>query len=142
MKFFKLQRHPTHTKRSCIVWTRPPKIVLKLNVNGTLFFDQQKTIIDMILRDHKETLCFLASIDVPSLHELEVIELLAILRGFQLCLMKGIKHLIVESAKGLSRECKGVANTLARHAWYINNIVIWESICDFVFTVFSLDCND
>lgn len=74
-----------------------PPDYLKINVDGEVFFDNYKAGIDMILRDENGETIQAASIAELGVKEPEDLELLAILKGLQLCLRMGIKKIIIES---------------------------------------------
>lgn len=66
-------------------------------MDGALFFDQQRDRISIVVRDSKAAICFVASIGISYIKDLEIVKLLALLRGPQLYLAWGISHLLVES---------------------------------------------
>lgn len=47
--------------------------------------------------DQDASLCFAASIGILYIQDPKTVELLALLRDLQLCLTRGISHLLVES---------------------------------------------
>ncbi|KAF5477566.1 hypothetical protein F2P56_004192 [Juglans regia] len=78
-------------------WFPPPVGHLKLNVDGALFHEQSRSGVGMILRDETGKVIFSASkLEHESIDPMEV-ELVALLRGLQLCLLLGIHDLEVES---------------------------------------------
>lgn len=60
--------------------------LLKHNVDGTLFADQRRAGLEMIVCKNQGRFFFGASIAIPEAHVLEEIKLLAIHKGLQLCL--------------------------------------------------------
>lgn len=95
--FSTLWCQPSSTNRSLGKWSKPLANFLKLNVDGVLFFDQKRAGLCHAVCDLDATLCFAASIGIPCIQDLEIVDLLALLRGLQLCLAWGISHLLVES---------------------------------------------
>ncbi|KAG6620210.1 hypothetical protein I3842_Q075500 [Carya illinoinensis] len=77
-------------------WQPPPEGVLKLNIDGALFSDQCKAGVGAVLRDKEGKIIFVASKSEPTIADPLEIELLAILRGLQLCVSLGIIALKVE----------------------------------------------
>ncbi|XP_042965942.1 uncharacterized protein LOC122299620 [Carya illinoinensis] len=90
------QKNPDHIKLNGL-WSPPPEGFLKLNVDGALFFDQKKAGIGAVLRDGRGEVILAASKMECYIEEPETIELVAILRGLQLCIQSGISKLVVES---------------------------------------------
>ncbi|XP_035551132.1 uncharacterized protein LOC118349700 [Juglans regia] len=84
-------------KKSKDRWIAPPVGTLKLNVDGALFFDQQRAGVGALLRDEKGDVLLTACKKEMTVNNLLEIELLAILRGLQLCLHKGIPKLEIET---------------------------------------------
>ncbi|KAF5445494.1 hypothetical protein F2P56_034541 [Juglans regia] len=77
-------------------WEPPPPGFLKLNVDGVMFADVGKAGIGVILRN-KEGQVVMAAIKKEDMaDEPATIELIAWLRGLQLCLPLGISKLVVE----------------------------------------------
>ncbi|XP_042958008.1 uncharacterized protein LOC122293496 [Carya illinoinensis] len=70
---------------------------LKLNVDGAIFSDQCRSGIGVVLRDDKGQVTFAASKLEDALADPMEIELIAILRGIQLCIPLGIAELQIES---------------------------------------------
>lgn len=54
---------------------------MKLNVDESLFFDKNKAIVWLILRDIQGDTCLAANISKDGICDLEHIELVAILKG-------------------------------------------------------------
>ncbi|XP_042950144.1 uncharacterized protein LOC122282259 [Carya illinoinensis] len=90
------QKNPDHIKLNGL-WSPPPEGFLKLNIDGALFFDQKKAGIGAVLRDGRGEVILAASKMECYIEEPETIELVAILRGLQLCIQSGISKLVVES---------------------------------------------
>ncbi|XP_022848821.1 AP-4 complex subunit mu-like [Olea europaea var. sylvestris] len=78
-------------------WSAPPKKALKLNIDGALYFDSNKSRIGIILRDQEGETILPASGPTNTILEPEHIEAHALVKGLQLCLNLGISHLVVES---------------------------------------------
>lgn len=78
-------------------WEPPQVEFLKLNVDGAIFFNLEKTGIGIILQDSRGKPLFAASIDKILVAQPESIYALSILRGLQLYIHPGIFHLIVVS---------------------------------------------
>lgn len=78
-------------------WLPPPQRSLKLNVDGFIFHDQQISGVGVILRDEKGRVLFAVSKKEMAVNGPIEIELLAILRGLQLCIHKRITNLVIES---------------------------------------------
>ncbi|KAF5481541.1 hypothetical protein F2P56_002182 [Juglans regia] len=78
-------------------WSRPPANRFKLNCDGALFFDQNKTGIGAILRDSHGFLFMALSRGEEEFIELEIVEATAVLRGLQFYLNIGIQNLEIES---------------------------------------------
>lgn len=134
----------------------------------------------MALYNEAGNFCFVASLRIQDIHEMEVIELIAILRRLQLCATKDMEHLNVESDCLLMvQECNTtgppssrlgilveeicklrdcfrtctiahvfwehnvLAHTFARHAWQVQDVIIWETIPNSASAAFWLDsdCN-
>ncbi|XP_042950614.1 uncharacterized protein LOC122282698 [Carya illinoinensis] len=96
-------------------WQPPPEGVLKLNIDGALFSDQCKAGIGAVLRDKEGKVIFAASKSEPAIADPMEIELLAMLRGLQLCVSLGITSLQVESDSLLTvqeLEKEGYSTTL------------------------------
>ncbi|XP_042944784.1 uncharacterized protein LOC122278665 [Carya illinoinensis] len=83
-------------KYSC-KWQPPPVGSLKLNVDGATFSDQCRSGIGVVLRDDKGKVTFAASKPEDAIADPMEIELIAILRGIQLCIPLGIVELQIES---------------------------------------------
>lgn len=66
-------------------------------MDGALFHDKKRAGIDVILRDEKGEVYFAASKKEMDVNDPIEIELLAILRGLQLCLHRGINNLGIKS---------------------------------------------
>ncbi|XP_042950059.1 uncharacterized protein LOC122282170 [Carya illinoinensis] len=82
-------RHPRKTQCSC---------ALKLNVDGAIFEDQEKVGVAMLLRNDRGLVLFSASkMENGVIIDPMEVELLAILRGLQLCIRMGILELVIES---------------------------------------------
>lgn len=84
-------------KQKVMKWEPPLIGCHKLNVNGALFFDLQKSSIGCVIRDHSGKLLLATSLAVRDAHDLGTIEALALLRSFQLCMYQGFQNLIIES---------------------------------------------
>lgn len=104
---FKELRVTSHaTKRKIGKWLKPLVNLLKLNLDGALFFDHQKVRIGMVLLNKLGALCFAASLRIQEINKLEVVELMAILRGLQFCATWDIENLIIESdCLSMVQEC-------------------------------------
>ncbi|CAI9757430.1 unnamed protein product [Fraxinus pennsylvanica] len=90
----KQRQQGTHRREG---WNAPPEGVLKLNVDGALFEDQCRYETGMVLWDATGKMIFSASKpERGSMDPMEV-ELLAMLRGLQICLPLSIQNLQVES---------------------------------------------
>ncbi|KAF5445709.1 hypothetical protein F2P56_034740 [Juglans regia] len=83
-------------------WHPPPAAVLKLNTNGATFANQSSSGIRVILRDSHGRVLMSVSRKENEVQDSMEIELLAILRGMQLCFPMGIPELIVETDSLLS----------------------------------------
>ncbi|XP_041024508.1 uncharacterized protein LOC121265073 [Juglans microcarpa x Juglans regia] len=83
-------------------WHPPSAAVLKLNTDGAVFADLASSGIRVILRDYQGKVLLLASGRENFVQDPIEIELLAILRGLQLCIPMDIPELIVESDSLLS----------------------------------------
>lgn len=57
--------------------TRPPKVYLKLNFDGALFFNRNEVGVGMILRDTQRNTCLAANISKDRICDLEYIEQVA-----------------------------------------------------------------
>ncbi|XP_042939527.1 uncharacterized protein LOC122274566 [Carya illinoinensis] len=77
-------------------WRPPPTGVLKLNTDGAMFQEQCKIGVGVILRDENGKVVMATCNKEPEFSEPMEVELLAILRGLQLCVPMGINDLIVE----------------------------------------------
>ncbi|KAF5481238.1 hypothetical protein F2P56_001906 [Juglans regia] len=162
---FSQQKNINKKKYGCH-WNPPPASFLKLNVDGSLFFDQKKAGIGAVLRDEKGDIIFAASKVEFHIEEPDIIELVVVVRGLQLCLQFGITKVQVES------DCKlliddlqyesfqsaselanlfvnqlgnSAAHKLARMAWNIDDLVVWgdsvpESIAHIIW-VENISCN-
>lgn len=85
---------------------------MKLNVDGALLFNQNKMEIGLILRDANGETQMEASIPKEGICELAEVELVAIMRGLQLCACLGINKLILESdCLFMLQEC--MSNTIS-----------------------------
>ncbi|XP_041001600.1 uncharacterized protein LOC121247296 [Juglans microcarpa x Juglans regia] len=78
-------------------WLPPPTAVLKLNIDGALFLDQCRSGVGMVLRDEHGKVIFSANKPEHEVQDPMKIELIAILRGLQMCIPLGIAELQVES---------------------------------------------
>lgn len=78
-------------------WSKPAKDSLKLNVDGALFPNRMIVGVGRVLRDEQEKVLMAATkLEIMVGDPLEF-ELLAILRGLQICLPLGLRNLEVES---------------------------------------------
>lgn len=94
-KFKELRVIPESQLRSQLNWCPPPKYY-KLNVDGVLF-DNHKVGIDMIFWDIEGVPQLLACVVENGWYQLDPIELMPILKGFQICMGMDIRKLILES---------------------------------------------
>ncbi|XP_040987646.1 uncharacterized protein LOC121235362 [Juglans microcarpa x Juglans regia] len=86
----------TEVRKICRL--QPPlRGYLKLNVDEAVFSDMRKTGIGLILRDSYGKMVMTTTISEIEVNEPATIELLAVLRGLQLCIPLGIPKLIIES---------------------------------------------
>ncbi|XP_042939615.1 uncharacterized protein LOC122274667 [Carya illinoinensis] len=90
------QKNLNHTKLNGF-WSPPPEGFLKLNIDGALFFYQKKARVGPVLRDGRGEVIFAASKIECFIEGPKTIELVAVLRGLQLCIQSGISKLMVES---------------------------------------------
>ncbi|XP_042939414.1 uncharacterized protein LOC122274444 [Carya illinoinensis] len=88
-------RHLRKTQYSC--WQPPSSGNLKLNVDGAIFEDQDRADVGMLLRNDRGVVLFSASKKENGVTDPMEVELLAILRGLQLCILMGIPDLVIES---------------------------------------------
>lgn len=70
---------------------------VRLNVDGAVFMDQQKTCVGIILRDSQCEVLMATSKKEFEVKDPTEIELLAIFRGLQLCELLGLQELVIES---------------------------------------------
>ncbi|KAF5444777.1 hypothetical protein F2P56_033882 [Juglans regia] len=70
---------------------------MKLNVDGAVFQDQHRAGVGIILRDANGEVLLTASKKEKEVNDPAEVELLAMLRGLQLCPPLGIEELIMES---------------------------------------------
>ncbi|KAF5454868.1 hypothetical protein F2P56_024501 [Juglans regia] len=84
-------------EKHTVSWCKPPLRVLKLNVDGAIFPDQHRVGVGIILRDNASTVLMAVSMRESEVNDLAKIELVAMLKGLQLCLTMDIKDLILES---------------------------------------------
>lgn len=75
----------------------PPNDLLKLNVDGAIFFDLWKTGVCVIIQDHEGKTFFVASLKEDEVVNQETIKALSILRGLLLSTQQDISNIIVES---------------------------------------------
>ncbi|KAF5447310.1 hypothetical protein F2P56_032869 [Juglans regia] len=78
-------------------WSPPPTNWFKLNCDGALFFNHNKTGIGAILRDSHGFVLMALSRGEEEFLEPEIVEATAVLRGLQFCLNIGIQKLEIES---------------------------------------------
>ncbi|KAF5450764.1 hypothetical protein F2P56_031091 [Juglans regia] len=78
-------------------WLHLPVGSLKLNIDGALFHDQGRSSVGMILQDETGNVLFTTTKPEHEIIDHMEVELLAVLRGLQLCLPLGIHDLQVES---------------------------------------------
>ncbi|XP_035544562.1 uncharacterized protein LOC118347968 [Juglans regia] len=78
-------------------WSPPPPDWFKLNVDGTLFFDYNKTGIRAILYNACGDVIMALSKVEDEFLELENVKAMVVLRGLQFCLQIGIHNLLIES---------------------------------------------
>lgn len=166
----------TYQLRQCGHWNRPPEGFIKLNINGTVFFDQNKVGVGLILRNEKGKTLLAASLPEEGIKSPKEVELIATLRGLQLCVGMGVQKLILESdCLFMLKECLSVntpiseissvvtdikdlqsryedcqlqhvlweknkpLHLLARHAWNLDRMTLWDSIPDFVCQAVEFD---
>ncbi|KAF5450240.1 hypothetical protein F2P56_030607 [Juglans regia] len=77
-------------------WHPPSTAILKLNTDGAVFANLDSSGFGVILRDYQGKVLLSASGRESVVQDPIEIELLAILRGLQLCIPMGIPELIVE----------------------------------------------
>ncbi|KAF5447115.1 hypothetical protein F2P56_032687 [Juglans regia] len=111
---------PGLTQNLLVGWEKPPTGVLKLNVDGAIFKDQHRARVGIIFRDAAGDVILAASKKEYAVNDLAKVELLAMLRGLQLCLPVGIEELILESdslmmATQLEEE---------EESWFLGNIIM------------------
>ncbi|XP_042942894.1 uncharacterized protein LOC122277073 [Carya illinoinensis] len=95
--FTELKNLNATVARKSYRWKHPPPEFLKLNVDGATFIEYRKVGIGLILRDSTGTVVMAATISETEVNDPSTIELLAILRGMQMCIPLGIPKLMVES---------------------------------------------
>ncbi|KAF5478058.1 hypothetical protein F2P56_004648, partial [Juglans regia] len=78
-------------------WLPSEQGMLKLNVDGAVFASQQRAGVGVILRDDKGEVILSACKKENDINDHLEIELIAILRGLQICLPLGIPQLVIES---------------------------------------------
>lgn len=78
-------------------WCKPPPRVSKLNIDGAIFPNQHKARVGISLRDDTDTIPLATSMKESEVNDPIEIELVAMLRGLQLCLSMGIEDLMLES---------------------------------------------
>ncbi|KAF5450596.1 hypothetical protein F2P56_030930 [Juglans regia] len=83
-------------KRMCY-WEPPPRGFLKLNVDGAMFLNLRKAGVGVVVRDNKGKLVMAASKMGNEVDDPTTIELMALLRGLQLCVHLGFSKIVVES---------------------------------------------
>ncbi|KAF5443149.1 hypothetical protein F2P56_035733 [Juglans regia] len=93
----KMKQKPEMRARLPIGWEKPSPGVLKLNVDGAIFNDQQGAGVGIILRDAVGEVLLAVSKKGHAVNDPPDVELLAMLRGLQLCIPLGIEELILES---------------------------------------------
>ncbi|XP_035545034.1 uncharacterized protein LOC118348152 [Juglans regia] len=92
-----LQIQEPHGGKTVCRWLPPEQGMLKLNVDGAVFANQRRARVGVILRDDKGGVILLACKKENEINDPLEIELLAILRGLQICLPLGIPQLVIES---------------------------------------------
>lgn len=75
----------------------PADDYLKSSVDDTIFFDHNKAVIRVILKNNKRETIMASSLLENEVYNPEAIETLVIFRGLQLCAHQGIPKIIVES---------------------------------------------
>lgn len=78
-------------------WCKPPPRALKLNIDGAIFLFLHSVGVRRILRDETGTVLMADSIKGMEGNDPTEIELIAIMRGLQLCILMDIVDLIVDS---------------------------------------------
>lgn len=70
-----------HYPTSCAIENHPKPILIKINVDGVMFYDMEKAEIGVIARDSRGNAIFANSLDERDVAQSESIEGLSILRG-------------------------------------------------------------
>ncbi|XP_042988759.1 uncharacterized protein LOC122316293 [Carya illinoinensis] len=83
--------------RKACKWQPPQEGFLKLNVDGVVFLELKKASIGLVLRDSKGAVVMAVTFLEREVDEPATIELLAVLRGLQLCFPLEIPKLAIES---------------------------------------------
>ncbi|XP_041016296.1 uncharacterized protein LOC121258801 [Juglans microcarpa x Juglans regia] len=86
---------PNSTPTPC--WNVPPTSFFKLNVDGALFYDNQKAGVGAVVRDDHGQVIMAVSKTEPEVSKAESVELLAMLRGLQFSSQMGLSKIILES---------------------------------------------
>ncbi|KAF5451891.1 hypothetical protein F2P56_026950 [Juglans regia] len=125
-------QHTVTSNKVTYRWSPPPTDWFKLNCDGSLFFDQNKTGIGAILRDFYGSIIMALSRGEEEFLEPEIVEATAVLRGLQFCLNTGIQNLMIESEcfgnckiQHCGRLSNAAAHNLARHAWTNSQMQLW-----------------
>ncbi|KAF5469163.1 hypothetical protein F2P56_013257 [Juglans regia] len=87
---------PNYSMQKLGCWRTPPGFC-KLNIDAALCFYLKKAGVGVVLRDEKENVLMAVSKSEHELHEPELVELLALLRGLQFNLHLGISKVVLES---------------------------------------------
>ncbi|XP_041026966.1 uncharacterized protein LOC121267170 [Juglans microcarpa x Juglans regia] len=89
--------HKQTRKLSSCYWQAPSQNALKLNVDEAIFATLNRSGVGFILRSSSSKVIMAASMKENGANDSMEIELLAILRGLQICIPMGIDELIIES---------------------------------------------
>lgn len=110
-------------KNQCSCWKLPREGYLKLNVEETLFFDLNRTKVGSILKDCRGIAIMAANFLEQNIANPLDIEVLAILRGLQICFNQCISNLILKKWLQVGRERNITIRTSKlgyweSHFWY------------------------
>ncbi|XP_042954614.1 uncharacterized protein LOC122291030 [Carya illinoinensis] len=128
MSLFKESREAQASTKQNMVrdmrWKPPPIGALKINTDGAMFQGCCTSGVGVILRDEKGKVILAACKKEPEFSDPMEVELLAILRGLQLCIPLGIGELIVETDSMLSvRALTAEGESMSPHGNLIYSIL-------------------
>ncbi|KAF5470679.1 hypothetical protein F2P56_011176 [Juglans regia] len=112
--FMQLQISSENERQQICRWKPPSSSFLKLNVDGAVFADGNKAGVGLVLRDENGKVVWAATKAEDAVDAPVTIELIAVLRGLQLCQPLGIPNLVVETdCLSLVQELQGTQESFS-----------------------------